>query len=120
MISIGTVLAIALCAAAAKLIFLAKLGAFRRVLAFDSVTDLLVGSTFGWLFYGTLTGMVIAALATLMFSGFCFVWKQIAGYERLTIHGFVKVPPRWPLPAVRGRDILVLLILAGVAAYVLL
>jgi hypothetical protein len=53
--------------AAAKLIFLAKLGAFRRVLAFDAFLDMLVGSVFAWLFYGTLTGMVIAAIATIMF-----------------------------------------------------
>jgi len=118
--SILTIVVVGLLAAGAKLIFLAKLGAFRRVLAFDAWLDVCVGSIFGFLFYGTLTGMVIASIATLAFSGFCFVWKQLMGYERLTLTGYVKVAPRWPLPRVRIRDALVVAGLCVAAAYILL
>lgn len=90
-----TVLAVGFMAAAAKIIFLAKIGAFRRVLAFDAVLDIAVGSIFGWLFYGTLMGMVIAAIATLTFSGFCYCWKQLCGYDKLTLTGYRPVAPRW-------------------------
>src|SRR5215475_1520362 len=109
---IMTTVVIGLLAAAAKVILLLKLGALRRVLAFDALLDVMAGSVFGFLFYGTLTGMVIASIATLAFSGFCYCWKQIAGYERFTLAGFVYVPPRWRLPNVRGRTILAGVILA--------
>ena len=90
-----TTVVIGLLAAAAKVIFLLKLGALRRVLAFDALLDVMAGSVFGFLFYGTLTGMVIASIATLAFSGFCYCWKRIAGYDRWTLGGFVHVPPTW-------------------------
>ena len=117
--SILTIVVVGLMAAGAKIIFLAKLGAFRRVMAFDAFLDVAVGSVFGFLFYGTLTGMVIAAIATLAFSGFCFIWKQIAGYERLTLAGYVYVPPKWRPPHMRGRDIVSVAVLALLAVAVL-
>lgn len=49
--SIVAIVVVGLLAAGAKLIFLAKLGAFRRVLAFDAFLDVFVGSVFGFLFY---------------------------------------------------------------------
>ena len=115
-----TTLVIGLLAAAAKVIFLLKLGALRRVLAFDALLDVMAGSVFGFLFYGTLTGMVIASIATLAFSGFCYCWKRIAGYDRWTLGGFVHVPPTWHLPNVRGRTILAGLIIAGLIGLIAL
>lgn len=114
MISVTTVVLIGLLAAAAKIIFLAKIGAFRRVLAFDAVLDLVVGSVFGFLFYGTLTGMVIAAIATLFFSAFCYCWKQFFGYERFTLTGYQSVPARWRRP--EWKPIAIVVVIAGLCA----
>lgn len=85
---ITTVLIIALVAAIAKIVTLAKIGALKRLLGFDVVIDLMAGMLFAWLFMGTLTGMAIAATAGLLFSLMIWGYKKLNGYDRLVIRGW--------------------------------
>lgn len=82
------VLAIGVLAAVAKIIVLARFGVLRKLMGFHGLLDLAVGAVFAWLFFGTLTGMVIAAVAGLTFSLFVTIYRRVYGYERLTLRGW--------------------------------
>jgi hypothetical protein len=64
-------------------------------------------------------GMVIAAVATLTFSGFCFVWKKLFGYQRLTLHGFRHVEPAWRVSAISFSHVRSGWVIAGVVVTVM-
>lgn len=80
-------------AAVAKIIVLMRLGMLKKLMGFHFALDFAAGAVFAWLFFGTLTGMVIAAIAGLTFSLFITIYRRFAGYERLTIRGWKEVPP---------------------------
>jgi hypothetical protein len=80
-------------AAVAKIVVLLRLGVLRKLMGFHFALDLAAGALFAWLFFGTLTGMVIAAIAGLVFSLFITVYRRVAGYERLTLRGWRDVRP---------------------------
>lgn len=86
------IVAIGVLAAVAKIVLLHRFGVLRKVMAFHGLLDLAVGSMFAWLFFGTLTGMVIAAVAGLTFSLFITIYRRFFGYERLTLRGWRPVP----------------------------
>ena len=87
------VLVIGILAAVAKIIVLMRRGMLRKLMGFHFALDFAAGTVFAWLFFGTLTGMVIAAVAGLTFSLFITVYRRVAGYERLTIRGWKEVRP---------------------------
>ena len=92
-----TVIALGVVAAAAKIVLLMRLGQLRRLMALHWVLDLAAGAAFAFLFGGTLTGMLIAAIAGLTFSAFVTVYRKIVGYETLRLQGcrpvWVRVGP---------------------------
>lgn len=94
---------IGILAAIAKFITLLKLGQLKRLLAFDAGLDIAGGMIFAFLFFGTLTGMIIASFAGITFSGLLWLYKARNGYEKLALRNWrivwVTVPPRWGRPA---------------------
>jgi hypothetical protein len=93
------ILLIGVLAAIAKFVTLMKIGQLRRLLALDALLDLLASMLFAFLFFGTLTGMSIAAIAGLTFSLIVWVYKGYTGYERLRLRNWrlvwETVPARW-------------------------
>jgi len=67
--------------AAAVIFLLLKLD-LKKVLAFDIGVDVIVTFAFVFLFAGTYSGMVAAAMAGCLVSGFLLAAKKTLGYER--------------------------------------
>lgn len=68
-----------------------KLGQIRRILCFDVVIDIIATIALAMLFSGTFVGMMIALVAGFIVSVALFAMKQLMGYERLTLKGWVPV-----------------------------
>jgi hypothetical protein len=58
-----TVIALGIVAAVAKIVLLMRVGQLKRLMALHWLLDLMAGAGFAFLFGGTLTGMLIAAIA---------------------------------------------------------
>jgi len=80
--------------AASIVALLFKFGDIRKVLWFDKPIDLIVSCGLGYLFWGTATGMLTAAVAGLTLSLVLLAARQTLGYKRLTWRGWREVPPK--------------------------
>lgn len=97
---ITTVLLIAFLAAVGKMVLLWRFGLLKRLSRLHGLLDLLVGLLFAWMFFGTMTGMVIGLMAGLFFSGLIEIYRRTSralyGSDKLVRQGwrvrFVHVP----------------------------
>ena len=87
------ILTLGLISAVGILLLLFKCGDIRKVLAFDVPID--IGATIGlsMLFFGTVSGMAIAAVGGLIITIVLFVLKKAIGYKRLTLRGWKEAEP---------------------------
>lgn len=78
-----------------------KRDTLRKLLGFDLYVDILVGIVLMYIFAGTYSGMMVAMVAGLGFSGFLWLLKKCIGYKRLV---FVNTPNHL-LPTLRWFDV---------------
>lgn len=70
--------------ATALLVICFKLG-IKKIVGYPVTADLTASAMFCVLMAGTLTGMMIAIIAGLAFSGMIWVIRRLTGYERYSI-----------------------------------
>lgn len=65
----------------------------RKLNGYAFTVDIGVGSAMAWFFFGTQGGMIIATVATVMFTAY-MSWSTISiGAEHLTMRGWKDVRP---------------------------
>jgi len=63
----------------------------RKINGYAFSVDIGVGSLMAWFFFGTQGGMIIATIATVMFTGY-ISWSAISlGAEQLTWRGWKRI-----------------------------
>lgn len=98
------ILTLGLISAVGILLLLFKCGDIRKVLAFDVPID--IGATIGlsMLFFGTVSGMAIAAVGGLIITIVLFILKKAIGYKRLTFRGWQDAQPGFLHKINEGRN----------------
>ncbi len=60
----------------------------RRINGYGFFVDIAAAALVAYLFFGTMTGMVIAAIASVLFSGYMGISRSQNGVEHLTHRGW--------------------------------
>lgn len=68
-----------------------SIGTRRKLNGYAFSIDILVGSLMAYLFFGTQGGMIIAAIATVMFTGYMSWSAMSVGAEQLTLRGWKRI-----------------------------
>lgn len=66
-------------------------GLRRKINGYAFTVDILVGSLMAYIFFGTQGGMIIAVIATVMFTGYMSWSALMLGSEQLTIRGWKRM-----------------------------